>query len=313
MLDIAITGASGLVATELTFRLLAREDINLTLLSTHPEVLRHRYMGHNNIKCMTLDDFVTECHKTHYFAVIHAAFARNNDGKQLVESIEYTRKLLKIVCLNNTRIFINISSQSVYGTDNPPMWKENLPLSPAKGDMYALAKVFTEILTNTMLQGTNINYTSIRLSSVCENARFLRVFVDNAINGKPILVQGGNQRFSFIDVRDVASALLAVIDRAAAIKLSKAYNLGTGKQTSLMELANIVKQIGECRYDIPEVIIKQVHSDDNRSIGMDISNFSADFSWFPAMSEQDMIISLYEYIINVKSEKYPISFKYVVY
>ena len=42
MQNIVITGASGLIATELTFRLLNQSDINLILLSTHPEKLRQR-------------------------------------------------------------------------------------------------------------------------------------------------------------------------------------------------------------------------------------------------------------------------------
>lgn len=299
MLNIAITGASGLIATELTFRLLSRKDVSLALITTHPDKLRLRYDEFSNIKCMTLDDFADDCRKTDYFFVIHAAFARNNDGKQLVQSIEYTRRLLDIVRSNTVHAFVNISSQSVYGTDNPPMWKEDLSLAPAKGDLYALAKVFTEILTNTMLQGTDINFTNIRLSSVCENARFIRVFVDNALKGVPIEVQGGNQKFSFIGVRDVAVALLSVIDHADDFLFRRVYNLGTGRQVSLLEIANYVKNIGESLYNTHTIEIIQVHSNDCRSIGMDITNFSNDFSWSPALSDKDMIISIFEYVTNI--------------
>ena len=311
MNNIVITGASGLVATELTFRLLEEPDVNLTLISTHPDKLRQRYVGRSNVRCLMLDEFSAHCRHADYKAVVHTAFSRSCNGKQLVESVEYTRQLLEVVRECNVRAFVNISSQSVYGVDTPPLWTENTPLSPAAGDMYALAKTFTESLTGVMLEGTSVNYTNIRLSSVCENARFLRVFVDNALAGKPIQVQGGEQRFSFIDVRDVASALAAVIGNVDSFGFRPVYNLGTGRQSTLLGLAEIVKRVAEEQYGIAEVQIIRTNSDDYRSVGMDNTLFKSDFSWHPSLTDDDMVVSLFEYLTNVNRGGYPIAFKYV--
>lgn len=310
MQNIVITGASGLIATELTFRLLNQSDINLILLSTHPEKLRQRYDGYFNVHCLTLDEFITHYRLGDFKTIIHTAFARSNNGRLLVESVNYTRRLLDFVQECNVHSFINISSQSVYGVSTPPMWREDAPLDPAVGDMYALAKTFTETLVNVMLGGGRVNYTNIRLSSVCENARFLRVFVGKALAGEPIQVQGGEQRFSFIDVRDVVSALVALIEKSD-FPFKPIYNLGTGHQTSLIGLAEEVKRVAEERYHTQPVQILRTPSDDHRSVGMDNSRFMADFSWKPALSETDMIISLFEYLTNVNGVGYPIAFKYV--
>lgn len=309
--NIAITGAGGLVATELTFRLLEQPDVNLTLISTHPDKLRNRYVGRSNVRCLTLDEFAAHCHLADYKAIIHTAFSRSCNGRLLVQSVEYTRQLLDLVRECNVRAFVNISSQSVYGVDTPPLWHEHTPLAPATGDMYALAKTFTETLTNVMLENTAVNYTNIRLSSVCENARFLRVFVDNALAGKPIQVQGGEQLFSFIDVRDVASALVALIGKSDTMPFQRVYNLGTNRQASLIGLAEEVKRVAEKRYHTLPVQILRTPSDDHRSVGMDSSRFMTDFTWQPALSDTDMIVSLFEYLTDVNGGGYPIAFKYV--
>ena len=311
MNNIVITGASGLVATELTFRLLEDSDVNLTLISTHPDKLRQRYAGNPKIRCLTLNDFSVYCRHADYKAVVHAAFARSGNGRLLVQSVEYTRQLLEVVRECNVRAFVNVSSQSVYGVDTPPLWTEDTPLSPVAGDMYALAKTFTETLTGIILKDTGVNYTNIRLSSVCENARFLRVFVDNALAGKPIQVQGGDQRFSFIDVRDVASALADVIGNVDSFGFRPVYNLGTGRQSTLLGLAEIVKRVAEEQYGIAEVQIIRTNSDDYRSVGMDNTLFKSDFSWHPSLTDDDMVVSLFEYLTNVNRGGYPIAFKYV--
>lgn len=311
MNNIVITGASGLVATELTFRLLEQPDVNLTLISTHPDKLRQRYAGRSNVRCVTLDDFSAHCRQADYKAVIHTAFSRSSNGRWLVQSVDYTRRLLDVVRECNVRAFVNISSQSVYGVDTPPMWREDTPLAPAAGNMYALAKTFTEVLTDAMLADSGVNYTSIRLSSVCENARFLRVFVDNALAGKPIQVQGGDQRFSFIDVRDVTSALVAVIGSIDSFDFRPVYNLGTGKQSTLLGLAEIVKRVAEEQYGTTEVQIIRTNSDDHRSIGMDNTLFKSDFSWHPSLTDDDMVVSLFEYLTNINGGGYPITFKYI--
>ena len=311
MQNIVITGASGLIATELTFRLLSQPDIHLILLSTHPDKLRRRYGGYSNVHCLTLDEFAVHYRFGDFKAIVHTAFARSNNGRLLVESVNYTRRLLDFVQECNVHSFINISSQSVYGVSTPPMWREDVPLDPVAGDMYALAKTFTETLTNIMLGGGRTNYTNIRLSSVCENARFLRVFVDKALAGEPIQVQGGEQRFSFIDVRDVASALVALIEKTDIFPFKSVYNLGTGRQTSLIGLAEEVKRVAEEHYHAQPVQILRTPSDDHRSVGMDSSRFMTDFSWKPVLSDADMIISLFEYLTNINGGGYPIAFKYV--
>lgn len=298
MKNVIITGASGLVATELGVLLSKRDDIQLYLISTHPNKLADRYGDKQNIKYFTLNEFKNY----HYAAVnrsdilIHTAFSRSSEGDLLAQSIDYTSQVLQLVKEKNIRSFINISSQSIYGQKYEPLWKETTPAAP--NYMYALGKYSTEVLTNTFLDGSNTNFTNIRLSSVCENARFLNVFVKNAIGGIPIKVFGGNQRCSFIDVRDVACALEAVIDMSDKIELDNAYNLGTNQTYTIAELADSVKRVAKESYSI-NAQIEREDADIKLDVGMDSSRFMKTFNWEPTISVDDMIRSLFEFIINV--------------
>lgn len=288
--NIIITGASGLVATELTNLLLdAEESYRIYAVSTHPDKLRERYKDVDNIICLSLDELSILAGKE-IAAVIHCAFARSKDPQDLAKSLLFTSDLLRIVKQIRPKVLVNISSQSVYGQATPPLWTEQTP--PAPDYLYALGKFSTEEMTKLALEGTGIKFTSIRLSSVCENARFLNVFAKNALTGQPINIQGGGQMCSFVDVRDVASGLKKVIEIAPRLdSLQKVYNLGSGKTRTIKELAEDTKRLVEQEKGI-NVALNVIPADIHLEVGMDISLFCKTFDWAPMFDYDDMVQSL---------------------
>lgn len=308
--NIIITGASGLVATQLTLDLLDKTHHCLYLISTNPTALEERYAGlAKRIKCCSLESF-NDYAKTSgksFDACINAGFARSSLGRPLVDSLEFTFKLAALVKQLEVKKFINISSQSVYGKDTEPLWTEDTPLAPDY--MYALGKYNTELITRIVLSNSSVNWTNIRLSSVCENARFMNVFVKNALSGTPIHLTAGNQGCSFIDVRDVASALTKVIE-SDINHFDEAYNLGTAEMFTIREIAQKVKRIGDEKYGT-SVVITEETNDNNVKIGMDNTLFKQTFGWHPQYSMDDMIVSLFEMKTNVNGGGYPQAFKIV--
>jgi len=295
--NIIITGASGLVATQLTLDLLEKTSYNIILLSTNPAKLKGRYSDYSKrVKCFTLaefSDYVTRPDES-FYACVNAGFARSSLGRPLVESLEYTYKLVTLVKELHITKFINISSQSVYGKDTVPLWTEQTPLAPDY--MYALGKYQTEQITKIILSGTEVNWTNIRLSSVCENARFMNIFVKNALSGLPVHLTAGNQGCSFIDVRDVSSALISVIESGIQY-FAEAYNLGTAEMFTIREIAEKVKNIAYEKYGI-SIGITEEPNDNNVRIGMDNSLFKQTFNWHPQYNMDDMITSLFEMNAN---------------
>jgi nucleoside-diphosphate-sugar epimerase len=237
---------------------------------------------------------------------VHTAFARTAFGKDYAESLLYTSKLLNWIKTVNPSKFINISSQSVYGKIYQPMWTEQTPCAPDYN--YAVAKFAAELIVNAYLQQTNINWTNIRLSSVCENARFVKFFVQNAIDKVDINVSAPNQMVSFIDVRDVAIGIGALIDSSKILK--PVYNLGTGKSYTILDIANMVSRIG-VEFGCGDTSINITGDADTSKIGMDNSLFCTEFNWCPKYSMEDSIKSLYEMLINPNGGGYPQAFKIV--
>jgi len=306
MKTIVITGASGLVSTQLIYEYLLNDHFKLILISTHPNELKEQFTGHENVTCLSLDDFTSgKYDKISIDLIIHTAFARTGKGNDYVKSLDFLHTLLEYVKSNSVRSFINISSQSVYGDASIPLWKETNSLGPTY--MYAMAKYASEVIVKTALEDTDVNWTNIRLSSVCENARFMKVFVENIIQGKPITVQGGSQICSFIDVRDVASGLFSMINHSDN-HFEKVYNLGNGLQYSILQIAELCKKIGKEKYGF-DAVINVVPSDLTQNVGMNPEKFISQFEWHPLHDMESMITSLFEMLINPNGGGYPKSFK----
>ncbi len=298
MKNIIITGASGLVATELTLHLLSLKEYNLYLLSTNPSKLLSRYDDSDRIKCFSLEEFklYNKDKEIEYHCLINAGFARSSEGDKLAIALQYTYDLMTYATTINLKCFVNISSQSVYGHFSEPLWTEQTPCAPDY--MYALGKYSTELLSHSILGNSNIKYTNIRLASVCENARFMNIFCKNALQNQPIKLSAPEQVVSFIDVRDVVLAFTRTIEEFDNVNLASEYNLGTSECYTIRDIANIVKDVGEAEYGLSVDVIEE-SSNNTSKIGMDCTLFRKTFSWMPIYGIKQMIMSLYEY--NKKS------------
>lgn len=292
MKTVVITGATGLVATELVRILADANKYSIYLVSTHPDRLRERYSTIGNLRFLNIDELDADHRETPIDVIVHAGFARSGRGSDYVDSLAYTRRLLSFAQINKPKSYVNISSQSVYGNAPDPLWKESSQLCPT--DLYGMAKYATEELTQQALDGIGINWTNIRLCSICEKRRFVGVFVQNALDGKPINLTAPKQQCSFIDVRDVAVGLKAVIDHSGDIRFQKVYNLGANYQNTIGDVARRIKHIGEVHYHTPEVVINEISSNNENAIGMDATLFRETFGWSPQYGVDDMIESMFD-------------------
>lgn len=299
MRTVVITGATGLVATELVRILSDPNEYDIYLVSTHPNQLCERYFTIGNLHILTIDDLEAAYRETSVDVIIHAGFARSSRGCDHVDSLAYTRRLLSFAQVNKPKSYVNISSQSVYGNTPDSPWKESSQLCPT--DLYGMAKYATEELTRQALDGTIVNWTNIRLCSICEKRRFIGVFVQNALDGKPINLTAPKQQCSFIDVRDVAAGLKAVIGHLGNTRFQKVYNLGANYQNTIGDIAQRVKHIGENKYHTTEVVINEISSNNENKIGMDATLFREDFGWSPRYTMDDMIEAMFEAILSEKA------------
>lgn len=309
-MNLLITGASGLVATELIFSLLKNPDYHLTLLSRNKDIVLERYKCYpSQIESITLEEAFEKIRSPKYDSVIHTAFARSPQSLDIAASLSYLSNLCKWLRSGTVGKFINISSQSVYGNNYASGIKESGVCSPDY--LYAMGKYASEIIVTGFFTDTATEVVNLRLASVCENARFMKIFVEKALRGEKIELTAPEQIVSFIDVRDVATAISKIINQRHSV--SGTYNLGTGNWYTIKYVTDRIKEIGEHEYNISPLQTKILDNHKTTSIGMSNDLFTQTFSWTPDFTLDEMIRSLFNMLINPKwgGVKYPIAFKIV--
>ncbi len=152
-------------------------------------------------------------------------------------------------CVNaNVQKLIFISSCAVYGEPSClPINEKHLaqPLSP-----YAASKVAAEAYCKAFSEVYGLETVVLRLFNVYGSRQreedtysgVITKFVNNLIYGKPLVVYGdGNQTRDFVYVEDVAEAVWLALERGNAN--GEAFNIGSGRPTSINELARLLIEI----------------------------------------------------------------------
>jgi len=151
--------------------------------------------------------------------------------------------------VNNIKRFIFASSGAVFGNTKPPLKETNirLPISP-----YGSSKLTIETFCETFSNVFNLNTTILRFSNAygpysLHKKSIISKFISNILSNKSIQVNGnGNITRDYIHVTDICSAIYKSIKDTNG---AKTYHVGTGKETSIKDLINILKD--ECaNYDI---------------------------------------------------------------
>ena len=238
---ILVNGASGYFAGELIKKL--DEDKRLEIIEMTSDLKKIARKDRKHIIVQNEKVLEEKENLPPIDIIVHTSFCRKSNGSQLVESLIFTRKMLHWAVENNVSGFINLSSQAVYGSDEGILPDETGEMNPDY--LYAMAKCAAEMLVEEILDG-KMSYSNIRLASLLGPSRnvpqnILFKFIRQALDGNNIHIVGGNQKFSFLDVRDAAEAigLLIKFDRT---KWKHIYNLGPLNQTTIIEMADIVCQ-----------------------------------------------------------------------
>ncbi|PJE57912.1 MAG: 3-beta hydroxysteroid dehydrogenase [Candidatus Portnoybacteria bacterium CG10_big_fil_rev_8_21_14_0_10_36_7] len=144
--------------------------------------------------------------------------------------------------VNFVKRLVYASSSFVYGNFKYSPADENHPTNPI--DVYGGTKLAGENIIKGFGTRFGIDYTIIRPSAVygptdC-NKRVCQIFIENAINDKEIILEGGGENFldfSYID--DVAEGfVLAILSNKAKNEI---FNITRGEARSLKNLAEILK------------------------------------------------------------------------
>ena len=184
-----------------------------------------------------------------HFASISSVF-RSIVEPEIVNTINVTGTLnmLNLCIKEEVQCFIFASSAAVYGGDRNRPLQENdslHPLSPfaaskVAGEAYCKAYSETYGLNTIILRFMNIY--GPRITKVYR--RVCSKFAEATIRNEPLVIVGdGKQTRDFTYVTDAINAIILALNNKD-IK-SETFNIGTGKPTTINQLANLYKKISE--------------------------------------------------------------------
>ena len=109
----------------------------------------------------------------------------------------------------------------------------------------------------------------------------ISIFIDNLLNNKPVIVNGGHQTRDFIFVRDIISVMLQSMEYLFNKRLCEYMNVGTGTSITIDNLLGIIAETMDMK---PKVIMKELPIGDPEKsngvykklkdiLGIDTNNF----------------------------------------
>lgn len=190
----------------------------------------------------------------HLSAISSALEANKVPGLAYDLQITTLRNLLELCRLKESvcNQVAFMSSSTIYGDFEGDEVDETVRPQP-KG-VYANGKYIGERMVREAKTLTGLDYTIIRPSALygvrCISGRVSQKFVENALFGKPLLLEGGGSgRLDFTHIDDLVEG----IARGLALEggRSRTFNITFGNARTIADLAQIIKEY------IPEVILEE--------------------------------------------------------
>lgn len=291
---IIITGSSGFLGSHLVERLKDDERFEVYAMTSKPEELKNR-LGGENVRYVHKDALDGIMLKDS--VVISCAYPRNSNGVAIADGLKYIQQVFESAVESEAKAIINISSQSVYSQQRTKAATEETPVSLESS--YAVGKYAVELLLESIGNGSNTSFTNLRMASLIGpgfDQRIVNRFVKQALSVKSITVKRNQQKFGYLDVIDAAEGILAMLT-ADITELKCVYNLGVKGAYSLIEIANVVRDVLNEDMSI-EVEIDQLFGEETGSSEMNCALFFNDTKWHPRIHMSDSIRSICEYEVD---------------
>ena len=254
--SVLVTGGNGAVGSHLVKKLL-EFSAKVVVLDDLSQSSPKNLSSHKNLKIIkgkiTNENLLKKIFKKKYDYIFHLAarFANEMSVKDPVEdlsvNIKGTLQILLHSSKQNPKRFVYTSSSSLYGVQNMSSFNEKLYPNPSTP--YAASKLSSEHYCYAIGKLTGLKFSIVRLSnSYGPNdppGKFRNVipnFFNAAMKNKDLIITGtGNETRDFTFVEDtVQGILLAATKKSAENQL---FNLGTGKETKILDIAKIILSI----------------------------------------------------------------------
>jgi nucleoside-diphosphate-sugar epimerase len=191
----------------------------------------------------------------HLSAIASAVEARRNPGLCFDLQLITLRNVLELCRMRKARIDVAfMSSSTVYGDFETPTVDETV--RPRPRGIYANAKYMGERLLRTYADQHGIATVIIRPSALygerCVSGRVSQKFIENALTGKPCLLEGGGDgRLDFTHVEDLTDGIACALGLEKSPGYTNTFNLTYGNARTIADLAEVLKLV------VPNVILEE--------------------------------------------------------
>jgi UDP-glucose 4-epimerase len=169
-------------------------------------------------------------------------------------NIQGTFNVLEACVKNNIPRLVYSSSASVYGDAVEVPMTEEHPFN--NRNFYGATKIAGEAMCRAFYDRYDLQYVGLRYMNVYgpnqdQTAAYTGVIpimlnkIDN--NEEPQINGDGTQAYDFVSVEDVARANLAAME---SFKTDEFYNVGTGIQTTIKELCDLILNLKESKLKV---------------------------------------------------------------
>lgn len=243
-----VTGGAGFIGSHLVDRLIS-DGHTVRVIDNESAISNNKFYWNDKAENVLADVLDYENTKHIYCDVdyvFHLAaqprvqLAIDNPEYTFYNNVASTYIALKCSIEAGVKKFFLASTSAIYGNGNLP-FTEDQEIDPL--DPYSESKYIAELIVNSH---TNIiDTTCARFFNVYGDrqptngayATVVGIFMDQMANRLPLTVTGdGSQTRDFICVDDVVDAMIMLMQSNDTN--GKLYNVGSGKSTSILEVAN---------------------------------------------------------------------------
>jgi UDP-glucose 4-epimerase len=278
-----VTGGLGYVGRHLVARLAERGELVVSYNRDYAEG-QEENVSYVQGELYDLPRFVDTIQRYDVGRIIHTAAMSHPDLSidlpitTFTANVDGTVHVFEAARMTGVGRVVNFSSETAYGHIEADIVTEDAPLHPTTP--YGVTKVATELLGDVYTDLYGLDVVSLRITEIYgpgnRMPQFLKEVIGAALRGEPYrLEKGGDHRFQFVRVEDVARAAILAAD--AEKPGQRVYNITGRAQVTLAEAARIVHE------SIPEADIEigpgHLHLD--RQGPYDISAAERDLGYRP--------------------------------
>lgn len=292
-MKILVTGGAGFIGSNFVKYLFRnRPECRITILDklTYAgrmenlagleENSRYRFIKGDICNPETVESAMEDCdYVINFAAETHVDRSIHDSGAFVRTDIEGVRVLLEEFRKVSRRLFLQISTDEVYGSIESGFSKETDRLAPRSP--YAASKAGGELLAMSYFTTYGIPVVITRASNNYGPFQYpeklIPLFITNALDGQYLPLYGdGKNRRDWLFVEDHCSALLLILEKSEPGKI---YNIGTGQELTNRQVTDAVLQATGAERNLVRLI--QDRPGHDRRYALDTTLMKQDTGWQP--------------------------------